>query len=71
MQQESVLEEAVRLSSAVLWLCPAGDHQPRVKRTAGSLALAACGVMDALPGYAESAESPHARPALTRTALET
>lgn len=42
-----------------------------VKRTAGSSALAVCGVMDALPGYAESAESPHARPGLTRTALET
>lgn len=44
------------------WLCPAGDHQPRVKRTAGLPALAACGVMHALPGYAESAESLHARP---------
>lgn len=70
MQQESILEEAVRQSSAALWLCPAGDHQPRVKRTAGSPALTACGVMDALPGCAESAESLHARSTLTGITLE-
>lgn len=49
---------------------PSRSSSAKSKRTAGSPALAACGVMDALPGYAESAESLHAHPTFTRTTLE-